>query len=47
MFEDDIPDADTPEGFDPEAVIERWDKIEERGHPFAPDCSVDTDTKHS
>lgn len=47
MFEDDIPDADTPDGFDPESVIERWREIEERGHPLGPDCSVDTDVNRS
>jgi hypothetical protein len=27
-------DDDTPDGFDPESVIERWAEIEEHGHPI-------------
>lgn len=32
MFEDDIPDADTPDGFDVDKVLERWSEIEEHGN---------------
>jgi len=28
---------DTPDGFDAQAVIERWREIEELGHPFGPE----------
>jgi hypothetical protein len=30
-------DDDTPAGFDVQAVIERWEEIEELGHPFGPE----------
>jgi len=29
-----LVDDETPDGFDPEAVIERWHEIEDRGHPI-------------
>jgi len=29
-----LVDGETPDGFDPEAVIKRWKEIEERGHPI-------------
>jgi len=29
-----LVDDDTPDGFDAEAVIERWKQIERRGHPI-------------
>lgn len=31
------PDDDTPPGFDAEKAIERWEEIEERGHPLGPE----------
>lgn len=32
----EIPDDDTPPGFDAEKAIERWKEIEEQGHPLGP-----------
>lgn len=29
-----LVDGETPDDFDADAVIERWDEIEERGHPI-------------
>lgn len=31
MFEDDIPDAETPPGFDADEVIRRWKEIAQEG----------------
>lgn len=51
MSEDDIPDGETPGDLDAEEVIERWEEIEERGHPLGPaqyddERYSDTGTKH-
>jgi hypothetical protein len=35
-----LVDDDTPDDFDPEAVINRWKEIEERGHPI-PESETD------
>jgi len=43
MFEDDIPDDDTPDGFDPDKVIERWEELEELGYAIIPEDSEDNE----
>jgi hypothetical protein len=31
------PDDETPDGFDADAVIDRWAEIEKQGHPLVGD----------